>query len=340
MHPSYHPRLINGPFDDPGLFIPFAFRKRAFLFDLGDLSSLSSGDILKVSHVFVSHTHMDHFIGFDRLLRLHLGREKRLYLYGPEGFSKHVEGKLNGYAWNLVGNYTQQLEFHVTEVRSGHLHSRRYRCRDRFRASGDMGRHPFDGCLVREPAFTVSAVLLDHGLPCLGFKLEERYHINIVGEELQRLGLAVGPWLNRFKQALYDGVEPGAEFSIPPDCRHPEAGVFTLGELRDRIARITPGQKIVYIVDAGAGVSNIEKIVDFARDADQLFIEAAFLDADRRLAEEKCHLTARQAGHLAGRAGARQYAVFHFSPRYTEREKEITEEAQHAYRQALSPPSA
>ena len=65
MRPVFHPRLVNRPFDDPGLFVPFLFDARALLFDCGENPALSSRDILKISHIFISHTHMDHFFGFD-----------------------------------------------------------------------------------------------------------------------------------------------------------------------------------------------------------------------------------------------------------------------------------
>jgi ribonuclease Z len=77
--------------------------------------------------------------------------------------------------------------------------------------------------------------------------------------------------------------------------------------------------------------ANSEKIADVARGSDHLFIEAAFLDQDRELAERKHHLTARQAGHLAGTAQVKQMTVFHFSPRYTGMEQQLRQEATTAY---------
>ena len=337
MRPRFHPRLINGPFDDPGLFIPFLYENRAILFDLGDIDGLSARDILKISHVFITHTHMDHFIGFDRLLRLFLGREKKLHLYGPEGFLKNCEGKLAGYTWNLVDNYNYRMCLHLTEVRSNQLISKTYHCRDKFMAPKDSTQHTFDGVLHEEQGFKVTAAILNHSIACLGFCLHEHFHVNIVKEGLKMLGLETGPWLTQFKQALYSRSQADSLFEIKLPGQQ-ETRQFLLGELAEQIALITPGQKISYITDVVYDEANNEKIIKFAKDSDVLFLEAAFLDKDHETAGQKYHLTARQAGELAARAGARQLNVFHFSPRYLGQETLLYQEAMAAYKnpQAIS----
>ncbi len=329
MRPSFHPRLINGPFDDPGLFIPFQFQHRALIFDLGDISGLAPKDVLKISHAFVSHTHMDHFIGFDRLLRLSLGREKNISLYGPPGFLKNVAGKLAGYAWNLADKYNYPLSLQVTEVHSQHTLCCKYSCAKKFQSTQNPDQQPFNGTLYQEPAFEVSAVILDHHIPCLGFSIKERFHVNIIKNGLEDLGLSPGPWLTEFKHALYNQVDPTAKFEVKSD-RQKTARQFILGALSDKIARITPGQKITYITDVVDSEKNSEKIVKLAAGSDHLFIEAVFLDQDHELAKKKHHLTARRAGQLAAMARVKQFTVFHFSPRYTGMEQRLQEEARTA----------
>jgi len=333
MRPSYYPRLINNPFDDPGVIIAFSFKNRAVLFDMGDIGFLSARDILKISHVFISHTHMDHFVGFDRLLRLFLGRDKEIHIYGPPGFIKNIEGKLAAYSWNLVTNYQDTFSLNIVEVHPDTLISRKYSCCNGFKPGQSIVYNPLDNIILHEPEFMVSAVILDHGIPCLGFSLEERFHINIQNNRVNELNLEPGPWLNRFKQAMFSSHDLNSEFEINQGEDN-KTRKFTLGKLAEQIALITPGQKITYITDAAYTQSNIKKIISLAKNSDFLFIEAAFLDKDKDIAFNKLHLTARQAGTLAGQSGAKKFTVFHFSPRYTGMEEQLYAEAFEAYEAA------
>ena len=329
MRPRFHPRLINGPFEDPGLYIPFLFENRAIIFDLGDTLPLSARDLLKISQAFITHTHVDHFIGFDRVLRISLGREKILHLYGPRGFFKNVAGKLAAYSWNLVKNYPYRLGLHLTEVHRDYLLSREYLCQNEFIPAGKAARKPFKDVIYEEPAFKISVAILDHIIPCLGLAIKERFHVNINKDRLAALGLQTGPWLTDFKQVLYDGRDSESEFAVKSVSGQIQR--FQLGELAEQIALVTPGQKITYIADVAYSPENQAKIISLAKDSDHLFIEAAFLEVHQNIAAEKHHLTARQAGTLAARAGAKQFSIFHFSPRYADQENLLQEEAREAY---------
>jgi len=331
MRPLFHPRLINSDFGDPILFIPFLLEKRAVLFDLGDIHSLSSRDILKITHVFITHTHIDHFCGFDRLLRLFLGRDKIVYMYGPAGFLKNVEGKLAAYSWNLVDNFSNQFGFYLTEVHSKHLITNLYLCRDKFRPARPAEVKPFNSTLYEEPALSISTVVLDHSIPCLGFSIKEQFHVNIKKDALDSLGLETGPWLHEFKQALFNHRLPDSAFEIKSKKGISGKKKFILGDLAKQIAVITPGQKITYIADVVYNELNAEKIINFSKDSDHLFIEAAFLDKHKNIARTKNHLTARQAGTIAAMAGVKQFTVFHFSPRYAGQANLLHEEAHEAY---------
>lgn len=329
MRPSFTPKLLTDtPFADPGLLVNFALARRAFLFDLGSSVNISSRDILKLSHVFVSHTHVDHFIGFDHLVRVVLGRDCRIRIFGPEGFLKNVEGKLAGYTWNLVEGYENDFVLSATEVSEKGLLTRSYLLKKAF-APVDEEWEPFTGDLLCEPSLTVSTRILNHKIPCLGFRVCERYHINVLKARVTELGLAVGPWLSRLKELLFAEADPATEICAP--CEGGGEKSFALGDIAELVTARSPGQVLCYVTDACYTPENRENILELAAGADQAYIEAAFLDEDAELAAERGHLTARQAGELAREAGAKTLSVFHLSPRYTDREQEIYAEAERAF---------
>jgi len=334
MTPSFHPQLVNGPFHDPALYVDFLYQRRAILFDVGDITTLSPRFIHKVSHVFITHTHVDHFIGLDHMLRLLLGRNHRLTIFGPPMIIRNVAGKLAAYTWNLVENFENTFEILVIEVHPDHLEQATFRCREVFRQEAVPEAPPFSGLLMDEEAFRIRAVHLDHGTPCLAFSLEEKFHINIKKDRLDDCGLPTGPWLSQLKAALRQ--EKPADFTVAISNGKKANGqevMRTLGWFREQnIYSISRGQKIVYIVDIGYTPNNLSTVIPFARGADYLFCEAAFLEEDRQLATQKHHLTASQAGFIARQAGVRRLIPFHFSPRYQDCAFLLYREAEQAFR--------
>jgi ribonuclease Z len=333
MPRHFDPTLINDPFEDPGLYVDLVFERRALLFDLGDLSRLAPRKLLRVSDIFVTHRHMDHFAGFDQLLRLLLGREKAVGVYGTTGLIDAVEHKLRAYSWNLLDGYEGKLVFHVTETDlAGNLTSAAFSSPTGFKRFEGRTRQSDEGLLLQEPGLHIRATFLDHGEAVLAFALEERAHINVWRNKVEAMGLSIGPWLRAFKEATIRGAPDDTLIEVAwRDRSSDKAASIPLGILKKEIMKITAGRKIAYVVDCSFTDANIEKIVRLAKDADILFIEATFLEADAALAKARHHLTARQAGMIARLAGAKRIVTLHHSPRYKETGHRLAEEAQDAF---------
>ena len=330
MRPRFHPTLVNGRRGDPALFVDLLMERRALLFDLGDISALPGRAVLRLTDVFVSHAHIDHFFGFDQLLRLLVGRDRELRLYGPEGFADRVGARLAGYTWNLAERYETDLSFAVTEVSAGRARRARFRLSRRF-AREDLGESvPEYGLLLDEPAVSVRCAELEHGTPVLGFALQEAEHVNLWRNRLDEMGLDTGPWLTGLKRAIFARLPD--ETPVEASRRSGGTETLPLGLLREKVVSITPGQKIAYVTDVADTAGNRERIVRLARSADTFFIEAVFAREDGALARARRHLTTADAGSIAREAGAARVEPFHFSPRYERREAAMLAEVEAAFR--------
>ena len=330
MRPLFHPSLVNGRYGDPTVYVETLFEKRSLLFDVGEIASLSPRRIRRIDQIFVSHAHIDHFVGFDHLLRLVVGHEKSVQLFGPSGFAERVFHKLQAYRWNLVESYACDLVFVVSELGTADsISTTRFRLRNAFAAEPSVSRKTFTGVLCDEPTHRVSAAILEHGTPCLAFALQEAAHVNVWKNRLLQRGLPVGPWLHSLKKAV---VERRADdHLIHIDETATSDRLVPLASLRDLLT-VTAGQKIAYVTDVADTPANRVAIVALIQNADVLFIEAAFAGADAALARERAHLTTTAAGEIAREANVRRVEPFHFSPRYAGEQERMLAEVMAAFR--------
>jgi ribonuclease Z len=330
MRPLFYPILINGRFGDPALFVGALFERRAIQFDLGDITALSARNIRRIEHVFVSHAHIDHFIGFDLLLRVLVGRDATVKLYGPTGLIDRVGHKLQAYQWNLVDRFLCDLVFAVTEIHApGSAATTQFRLKNAFAAEPLGARQFSEGVIHSEPMFRVTTAILEHRTPCLAFALEEAAHVNIWKNRLAEQRFPVGPWLRELKHAVIESRPDDHRIEVPQG-EGAATRPMQLGALRDFLS-VTRGQKIGYVTDAADTPGNRRAIIDLVDGADLLYIEAAFAEADATLAAERAHLTTRAAGEIAREAGARRVEPFHFSPRYEGQEERMVAEVMAAF---------
>jgi len=324
----FHYKVVNDAFGDPCVFVRLLREKRALLFDVGDIRKIPFNEILKVSDIFVTHTHIDHFIGFDQVIRAILRRAEPLRVYGPENIIECVHGKLKGYTWNLVSDYPLAVEVYaITEKKTKRA---RFLASQRFKIEKlpSLQRQDF---ILQEPLFKVKAQVLSHGIPVVAYSIEEDFHININKVELDRKGFEIGPWLGELKKTVklhYDYAPQGMLKPKNPSLKlkvNTSKGELPIEELFD-ILNITKGEKISYVMDVAPTEENIQKIINFVKGSDVLFCEAYFLSKDAERAIERNHLTASLTGRIAREAEVEELIILHISPKYIENPQEVYRE--------------
>jgi len=315
MKATFRQRLLNDPFGDPCLYVRTVREKGALIFDLGDIRCLSPAELHKINDAFVTHTHIDHFIGFDILLRIVLRRDDPLNIYGPSSIIENVEGKLQGYTWNLIREYPTKIN--VFGIGSRTVTHALFSAANGFKKI-IVDKKPVDGLLLDSPLFTVPAVRLSHGTPCLAYRLDGKQQFNIDKDKLLKKGLFVGPWLTEFKNRLREHGFAGTILI--------EGKQYRIRQLMDMV-RIEKGPVLSYVTDIAINPKNLRTLISFVKGSDIFYCEAYFLDKDRQRAIDRFHLTAAECGRIATAAEVKKLALMHFSPRYEDSPQLLIEEA-------------
>jgi ribonuclease Z len=164
-------RLVNGSTGDPALFVDDPGRNNALLIDCGENAALGDDRLGDLEAVFLTHHHIDHFIGFDRIVRANLDRDKALHVYGPGGTIRKVYQRIKSYEFPFFP--FQKVVLEVVEVWPDRLRAARLECARRF-PRPRVAESPCSGPVVyRSEGLSVEAAFADHTVPCLAFALVE-----------------------------------------------------------------------------------------------------------------------------------------------------------------------
>jgi len=166
--------LVNGVFGDPLLHIRLQHQRRSLLFDLGEATRLPARIAHQVTDVFITHSHVDHIGGFIWLLRSRIGNLPGCRIFGPPRLADNIMGFVRGIHWDRVGERAPRFE--IFELHEQKIY--RYRVQAGIAQPQIVGDElTSEGILLRDSAFQVRAMTLDHGTPVLAFAMELRFDV-------------------------------------------------------------------------------------------------------------------------------------------------------------------
>jgi len=324
------PTFFAGLLDDPALLIRIRPLSRSLLFDCGQLQHVAKRTLKSIDAVFISHAHMDHFMGFDHVLRSVLITGRTLDVFGPPGLSQRMEHKLAAYDWNLAEDFWCTIRVH--EVFPEHIQ----RCA--FSGPNSFQRQTLDSQplsskeIFRNRYLRVEAEPVDHKIPSLMFRIHERNTFAVDCDKIRQAGLHPGPWLDDLKQLFYAERLSGSsvdalrlENGQPERCRIEDPAA-----LYRSIHSSSPPASIGYLADTGFTRENQQKIIQFFHGISLLVSECTFFKAEVDRARASFHLTTQDVNQLLDVLRPMFVLPMHVSKTYSRRLAEL-------YRE-LSPP--
>lgn len=231
----------------------------------------------KISNIFISHLHGDHYLGLIGLLSSYnlSKRTKPLTIFGPQGLDEIIT---TNFRWSNT-----KLGFPLTFIQTD--------------TSGL-------NLLMEESLFKVESFPLKHRLPTTGFLISEKPGLrNLIKQKLQEnpISLEAIQSLRLGK----DFIDEGGKKVKVSEYAYPYHSL----------------RKYAFCSDTIFDPS----ITRYLESVDLLYHESTFLTEDEERAKETFHSTGAQAAKIASISHAKNLLLGHFSSRYVELDKMLSE---------------
>lgn len=311
-------QLVNGSTGDPVLYLDYPGSDNALLFDGGDNHALTMTQLGDLEAVFISHHHVDHFIGLDRIMRANIDRDKTLHLFGPENTIQKVYDRIRSYEYPFFP--FQKITVEVTELLAGKKRTALLECTKRF-PPPEVREHEWDGRVCYEnDSLQVEAVAVDHTVPCLAYAMAERSGFHPDSDKLAGGLLRPGAWVQEALRMLRAGTAGQTKLDI-------QGGQFTLTSLANQYFVESPGARVAFVTDTLLTDELKPTLVKLAKGAWRLYCDCFYARAQEKSAKQYKHMMAFQSGELAKAAKVEQLVLIHFSTRYAGKYEALLDEA-------------
>lgn len=278
-----------------------------YICDCGQASGFTVKEYQNTRAIFISHMHIDHFIGWDQIMRHQVGIQRTVSICGPRGIAKQIQAKIKAYTWNLIEE--NAITYEIREIVAEQLVQ-------------VYLLQPKDWALVRqadilsseiyqEPNFKVQFTILDHKTDSIAYRFDEQDTIKI---DLNGSGFQGGAWIQTLKNAFAQST-PEVSLKIGQQ-------VYKAGDLFHLLS-IKKGNALGVIMDHAANSSNHQKIGQLFSHCDTVFIESFFQAADIELAKAHFHSYSTASGQLMRAIGVKKAIPMHFSRKYTEEDIQV-----------------
>ncbi|WP_442264839.1 peptidase [Tenacibaculum sp. ZS6-P6] len=271
-----------------------------YLCDCGEASLLTVKEIQNIKAVFISHTHIDHFINFDAIIRHQIGTELHVIILGPKGIAAQVQSKLKGYTWNLINQ--NSITYEVRELISANyyiVYELKPPIWELKKVKEVTNKQVFE-----DKEFSVSCVLLDHKIPTVAYKFQEKEKIKI---NIKKSDFKPGKWVKELKEA-FENNDKRREIIIA-ESSYTAEDLFYLLEVQ-------LGDSLGIIMDHAPSEKNHQKIQEHFKDCETVYIESFYLNEDKELAIKNFHSYAAKSGEIAKKARIKNPIPVHFSRKY------------------------
>ncbi|GAA3517804.1 ribonuclease Z [Aquimarina addita] len=300
----FYPEVKSTIREDISILLKLDNHPWNYICECGDASNLTVREVQNTNAIFISHTHIDHFINFDTIIRHQIGIQRRVTICGPKNIAKQVQARIKSYTWNLIKKGA--IIYEIREVLSNQ-EIKIYELEPPVWELKEI-RTIKDSIIFKEKHFTVNYTILDHKTPSIAYKFKEN---DLVKIDLKESDFKGGTWVKELKNAFKNQMDD--QIITVEDKKVKAKELFHLLHLKK-------GDTIGIIMDHLACKQNHDKIRSHFFMCRKVFIECFYKNEDRQQAEINFHSYADMSGKIMQETEVKEAIPVHFSRKYNEYE--------------------